>query len=45
MDKDELYKRLDEDEELTDSERREIYQAEIQADKDYEDWCDEYDGC
>ena len=37
MDKDKLYEALDEDEDLTDSERREIYFEEIQRERDEED--------
>ena len=33
MDKDKLYQQLDDDEELTDQERREIYFAEIERDE------------
>lgn len=37
MDRDKLYEVLDEDEDLTDAERREIYQEEIQRERDEED--------
>ena len=37
MDRDYLIRKLDEDEELTDSERREIYHEEIQRERDEED--------
>jgi len=37
MNRDELYEALDNDEELTDAERREIYFAEIQEERDRED--------
>jgi len=37
MDRDRLYDRLDNDESLTDAERREIYYEEIQKERDEED--------
>ena len=40
MDNEELYNKIDEDEEMSDSEKRETYFAEIAAQQDYEDWCD-----
>jgi len=37
-DKDKLYERIDAEEELTDSEKREIYQSEIEAEKAEREW-------
>lgn len=42
MQEEDLYQRLDEDEDLTDQERREIYFAEIENDEEYEEWKENY---
>ena len=36
MDKEKLYRKIDEDEELSDKEKREIYRSELKNNKDYE---------
>ena len=42
MNKELLKQRLDDDEEMTDKEKREVYFAELARLQDYEDWCDSY---
>jgi len=37
----ELYHKIDKDDEMSDKEKRETYNSEIAAQNDYEDWCDE----
>ena len=37
---DKLYYRIDADEEMSDTEKRETYRAEIQAEKDEREWQD-----
>ncbi len=38
----ELYYKIDNDEEMSDQEKRETYFSEIQADQDYQEWCDQF---
>jgi hypothetical protein len=40
MDRDKLYEQIDKEEDMTDAEKREAYFAEIQNERDEEDWQD-----
>lgn len=44
MKKEEIYNKIDENDEMSDKEKRETYFSEIEAQSDYEDWCDEQCG-
>jgi hypothetical protein len=42
MDRDKLYQSLEDDDRLTDEEKREAYFEEIQRERDEEDWQDQH---
>lgn len=42
MDKDKLYEQIDREEDMTDSEKREAYFAEIENDRMEQEWRDEH---